>query len=84
MKMSHQPFLIILVIIVFRFVPGGRLISIGGIDIGTQQPVDGLTLSSPLDTYTETKMITPVTTLLETEEDEAEIKEALGIPEYLI
>ena len=64
------------------FVPG-RLISIGGIDIGTQQPVDGLTLSSPLDTYTETKMITPVTTLLETEEDEEEIKEALGIPEYL-
>ena len=61
----------------------GRLISIGGIDIGTQQPVDGLSLSAPMEEYTETKMITPVTSLLATEAEEAEIKEALGIPEYL-
>jgi hypothetical protein len=31
----------------------GRLISIGGIDIGTQQPVDGLSLSAPMEEYTE-------------------------------
>ena len=29
----------------------GRLISIGGIDIGTQQPVDGLYLSDPIEEY---------------------------------
>ena len=36
-----------------------------------------------MEEYTETKMITPVTSLLATEAEEAEIKEALGIPEYL-
>ena len=36
-----------------------------------------------MEEYTETKMITPVTSLLSTEAEEAEIKEALGIPEYL-
>lgn len=57
----------------------GTLLSLGGFDLDSGNLVDGLMLSLPIDSYTETKFITPVTSLMIGMTDPTNLKSALGI-----
>ncbi len=57
----------------------GNLISEGGFDLATGNPVDILILSLPLSGYTESKTITPLTSLLGYMERPSNLNAALGI-----
>lgn len=61
-----------------KFSPG-TLLSLGGFDLDSGNLVDGLMLSLPIDSYTETKFITPVTSLMIGMTDPTNLKSALGI-----
>ena len=57
----------------------GTLLSLGGFDLDSANLLDNLMLSHPLSGHTETKVITPVTSLLIGMEDSSQLKAALGI-----
>ena len=57
----------------------GTLLSLGGFDLDSANLLENLMLSHQLSGYTETKVITPVTSLLIGMEDSSQLKAALGI-----
>ena len=61
----------------------GVLLSLGGFDLDSSNQLDDLMLSHPLNGHTSTKVITPVTSLLNSIEDVSILKVALGIDESI-
>tara|TARA_B100001248_G_scaffold92763_1_gene68833 strand:+ start:91 stop:3018 length:2928 start_codon:yes stop_codon:yes gene_type:complete len=61
----------------------GNLLSLGGYDLDTNNLLDNFMLSHPLDEYTETKVITPITSLMLGFEDDTKIISSLGIDDSI-
>ena len=57
----------------------GNLLSLGGFDLDSGNMVDGLMLSHPLASYSDFKVVTPITSLILGMSDSIKLGEALGL-----